>query len=281
MKYTIDLNNISLTDINIVGGKNASLGEMIQHLGDLGIQVPNGFAITVDGYHDFIGHNELDKSIRKMVSELNPDDIIALRKTGLAIRELIRNGVFPENLKNEIQSKYRELSETYGQKMTDVAVRSSATAEDLPDASFAGQQETFLNVRGAESILESVRNCFASLFTDRAISYRTSFGYDHFDVGLSVCVQKMVRSDLSSSGVAFSLDTESGFKDIVMINGSYGLGEMIVQGSVSPDEFIVFKPLLDKGFSPIIEKKLGNKDKKMVYGDGQGKLTKIINIIQH
>jgi pyruvate, water dikinase len=278
MKYTIDLNNISLTDINIVGGKNASLGEMIQHLGDLGIQVPNGFAITVDGYHDFIGHNELDKSIRKMVSELNPDDIIALRKTGLAIRELIRNGVFPENLKNEIQSKYRELSETYGQKMTDVAVRSSATAEDLPDASFAGQQETFLNVRGAESILESVRNCFASLFTDRAISYRTSFGYDHFDVGLSVCVQKMVRSDLSSSGVAFSLDTESGFKDIVMINGSYGLGEMIVQGSVSPDEFIVFKPLLDKGFSPIIEKKLGNKDKKMVYGDGQGKLTKIINI---
>ena len=278
MKYTIDLNNISLTDINIVGGKNASLGEMIQHLGDLGIQVPNGFAITVDGYHDFIGHNELDKSIRKMVSELNPDDIIALRKTGLAIRELIRNGVFPENLKNEIQSKYRELSETYGQKMTDVAVRSSATAEDLPDASFAGQQETFLNVRGAESILESVRNCFASLFTDRAISYRTSFGYDHFDVGLSVCVQKMVHSDLSSSGVAFSLDTESGFKDIVMINGSYGLGEMIVQGSVSPDEFIVFKPLLDKGFSPIIEKKLGNKDKKMVYGDGQGKLTKIINI---
>jgi len=278
MKYIVDLKNVSLSDINLVGGKNASLGEMIQHLGILGIKVPNGFAITVNGYRDFITYNKLDKSIKKLISKLNPDDIIALRKTGLEVRELIRNGVFPEDLKNEIQTKYRELSETYGQTTTDVAVRSSATAEDLPDASFAGQQETFLNVRGTESILESVRNCFASLFTDRAISYRTSFGFNHFDVGLSVCVQKMVRSDLSSSGVAFSLDTESGFKDVVMINGSYGLGEMIVQGAVSPDEFIVFKPLLEKGFSPIIEKKLGNKNKKMVYGDGQGKLTKIINI---
>jgi len=278
MKYILDLNNVSLKDIHVVGGKNASLGEMLQHLNTLKIKVPNGFAITVKGYYDFINHNKLDKSIRKLILDLNPNDIIALRKTGLAIRELIRNGVFPEKLKNEIQLKYLELSETYGQTMTDVAVRSSATAEDLPDASFAGQQETFLNVRGTESILESVRNCFASLFTDRAISYRTSFGYDHFDVGLSVCVQKMVRSDLSSSGVAFSLDTESGFKDVVIINGSYGLGEMVVQGSVSPDEFIVFKPLLEEGFSCIIEKKLGNKDKKMVYGEGQGKLTKIINI---
>jgi len=278
MKYIIDLNNVSLTDVNIVGGKNASLGEMIQHLGTLGIKVPNGFAITVKGYHDFITHNKLDKSIKKLISKLNPDDIIALRKTGLAVRELIRNGIFPEKLRNEIQKKYRELSETYGQTITDVAVRSSATAEDLPDASFAGQQETYLNVRGTESILESVRNCFASLFTDRAISYRASFGFEHFDVGLSVCVQKMVRSDLSSSGVAFSLDTESGFKDVVVINGSYGLGEMIEKGAISPDEFIVFKPLLEKGFSPIIEKKLGNKNKKMIYGDGQGILTKIINM---
>jgi pyruvate,water dikinase len=162
--------------------------------------------------------------------------------------------------------------------MTDVAVRSSATAEDLPDASFAGQQETYLNVRGPESLLEAVRNCFASLFTDRAISYRETFGFNHFDIGLSVCVQKMVRSDLGSSGVAFSIDTESGFKDVVLINGAYGLGEMVVQGSVSPDEFMVFKPTLHHGFSSIIEKRMGSKDKKMIYGDDPGKMTKIVNV---
>ena len=278
MKYILNLDNVSLKDINIVGGKNASLGEMLQHLKKLKIKVPNGFAITTDGYYDFIKHNNLDKPIRELIENLKENDIIELRRTGLTIRQLIRNGVFPEQLKNEIQTKYRELSEIYGQAMTDVAVRSSATAEDLPDASFAGQQETYLNVRGSESILESVRNCFASLFTDRAVSYRNSFGYDHFDVGLSVCIQKMVRSDLSSSGVAFSLDTESGFKDVVMINGSYGLGELIVQGTISPDEFIVFKPLLEKGFSSIIEKKLGNKDQKMIYGEDHGKLTKIVSI---
>ena len=278
MKYILNLDNVSLKVINIVGGKNASLGEMLQHLKKLKIKVPNGFAITTDGYYDFIKHNNLDKPIRELIENLKENDIIELRRTGLTIRQLIRNGVFPEQLKNEIQTKYRELSEIYGQAMTDVAVRSSATAEDLPDASFAGQQETYLNVRGSESILESVRNCFASLFTDRAVSYRNSFGYDHFDVGLSVCIQKMVRSDLSSSGVAFSLDTESGFKDVVMINGSYGLGELIVQGTISPDEFIVFKPLLEKGFSSIIEKKLGNKDQKMIYGEDHGKLTKIVSI---
>ena len=278
MEYTIDLNKVSLSDINKVGGKNASLGEMLQHLEQMKIKVPNGFAITVDGYHDFIEHNDLDVRIKSLIKELDPENIVQLRKTGAMVRQLIRNGIFPDPLKNEIQSKYTELSQAYGQQMTDVAVRSSATAEDLPDASFAGQQETFLNVRGTESILESVRNCFASLFTDRAVSYRASFGYDHFGVGLSVCIQKMVRSDLSSSGVAFSLDTESGFKDVVVINGSWGLGEMVVQGAVSPDEFIVFKPLLEKGFSPIIEKKLGIKDKKMIYGEDHGKLTKIINV---
>ena len=170
------------------------------------------------------------------------------------------------------------MSGDYDQVMTDVAVRSSATAEDLPDASFAGQQETYLNVRGPESLLESVRNCFASLFTDRAISYRETFGFNHFDIGLSVCVQKMVRSDLGSSGVAFSIDTESGFKDVVLINGAYGLGEMVVQGSVSPDEFMVFKPTLHHGFSSIIEKRMGSKDKKMIYGDDPGKMTKIVNV---
>jgi pyruvate,water dikinase len=277
MKYIIDLNKVSLSDINLVGGKNSSLGEMIQNLKTLGIKVPNGFAITVDAYYDFIKYNKLDEKIRELVSSITEEDIVQLRRTGLEVRNLIRNGKFPDDLKNEIQEKYKELSQTYGQEMTDVAVRSSATAEDLPDASFAGQQETYLNVRGSESIIEAVRNCFASLFTDRAISYRNMFGYDHFDVGLSVCVQKIVRSDLSSSGVAFSIDPESGFSDVVVINGSYGLGEMVVQGSVSPDEFIIFKPSLEKGFASIIEKKLGNKDKKMIYGEDHGKLTKIVS----
>jgi pyruvate,water dikinase len=278
MSYTIDLNKVSLKDIGLVGGKNASLGEMLQNIKSLGIKVPNGFAITTEAYHDFIKHNSLDEKINELISGLDDGDLAKLRWAGSETRQLIRNGKFPESLKNEIREKYRELSLSYGQEMIDVAVRSSATAEDLPDASFAGQQETFLNVRGSESILEAVRNCFASLFTDRAISYRNTFGYDHFDIGLSVCIQKMVRSDMSASGVAFSLDPESGFKDVVVINASYGLGEMVVQGSVSPDEFIIFKPSLEKGFSSIIEKKLGNKDVKMIYGEDHGKLTKIVKV---
>lgn len=277
MKYILDLNQVSLSDIHLVGGKNASLGEMIQNLKSLEIKVPNGFAITVEAYSDFIKFNNLNEKILNLVSSINDEDIVKLRRVGSEVRQLIRNGIFPDNIKNEIQEKYRILSESYNQDMTDVAVRSSATAEDLPDASFAGQQETYLNVRGCESIIEAVRNCFASLFTDRAISYRNTFGYDHFDVGLSVCVQKMVRSDLSASGVAFSIDPESGFKDVVVINGSYGLGEMVVQGSVSPDEFIIFKPSLQNGYSSIIEKKLGIKDKKMIYGEDHGKLTKVIS----
>ena len=278
MHYTIDLNKVSLKDIGLVGGKNASLGEMLQNIKSLGIKVPNGFAITTDAYHDFIKHNNLDDKINELISGLDDGDLAKLRWAGSETRQLIRNGKFPESLKNEIREKYKELSLSYGQEMIDVAVRSSATAEDLPDASFAGQQETFLNVRGSESILEAVRNCFASLFTDRAISYRNTFGYDHFDIGLSVCIQKMVRSDMSASGVAFSLDPESGFKEVVVINSSYGLGEMVVQGSVSPDEFIIFKPSLEKGFSSIIEKKLGNKDVKMIYGEDHGKLTKIVKV---
>ena len=278
MHYTIDLNKVSLKDIGLVGGKNASLGEMLQNIKSLGIKVPNGFAITTEAYHDFIKYNSLDEKINELISGLDDGDLAKLRWAGSETRQLIRNGKFPESLKNEIREKYRELSLSYGQEMIDVAVRSSATAEDLPDASFAGQQETFLNVRGSESILEAVRNCFASLFTDRAISYRNTFGYDHFDIGLSVCIQKMVRSDMAASGVAFSLDPESGFKDVVVINASYGLGEMVVQGSVSPDEFIIFKPSLEKGFSSIIEKKLGNKDVKMIYGEDHGKLTKIVKV---
>jgi pyruvate,water dikinase len=278
MKYIIDLGSVSLGDISLVGGKNASLGEMISNLEELGIRVPSGFAVTTDAYHDFIKYNSLDEKIRGLVSGLVEGDVAQLKQVGLEVRQLIRNGEFPEELRSEIRARYKSLSDEYGVDMVDVAVRSSATAEDLPDASFAGQQETYLNVRGSESILEAVRNCFASLFTDRAISYRNNFGYDHFLVGLSVCIQKMVRSDKAASGVAFSLDPESGFKDVVVINGSYGLGEMVVQGAVSPDEFIVFRPSLEKGYSSIIDKKMGHKDKKMVYGEDHGKLTKIVNV---
>lgn len=277
-QYTIGLDEVTLESLPLVGGKNASLGEMIQNLSPLGIQVPYGFAITVDAYREYLNYNELDANIRQIVSQIDVNNLIALRKGGTQVRQLIRNGKFPKDMEEEIKNRYGELSVRYGQESTDVAVRSSATAEDLPDTSFAGQQETYLNVRGPEGILESVRNCFASLFTDRAISYREHFNFDHFSVGISVCVQKMVRSDLASSGVAFSLDTESGFKDVVIINGSYGLGEMLVQGAVSPDEFIVFKPTLEKDFEPIIEKKLGKKDKKMVYGDDPGQLTKVVSV---
>jgi len=278
MKYIVDLNDLTLKDIPKVGGKSASLGEMLGSLTDLGVNIPGGFALTVQAYREFIDHNGLEDEIRRLVNECDIDDLVQLRKTGTRIRELIREGEFPRPVVKEIKQAYHELSERYGQKKTDVAVRSSATAEDLPDASFAGQQETFLNVRGWKGVMEAVRNCFASLFTDRAISYRDKFGYDHFDVALSACIQKMVRSDLGSSGVAFSLDTESGFPDIVLINGSLGLGEMVVQGAVSPDEFLVFKPTLKEGYKSIIEKKMGDKDKKMVYSDTPGERVKIINI---
>jgi pyruvate,water dikinase len=277
-QYTLELHQVTLEDLNLVGGKNASLGEMIRNLDALGISIPLGFAITVDAYWEFLKYNKLDERIRKATEGIDMNNLISLRKGGTQIRQMIRNGKFPKKLEQEIIDRYKQLSSRYNQDATDVAVRSSATAEDLPDTSFAGQQETYLNVRGPEGILESVRNCFASLFTDRAISYRQHFKFDHFDVALSVCIQKMVRSDLASSGVAFSLDTESGFKNAVIINGSYGLGEMIVQGAVSPDEFIVFKPTLEKGFAPIIEKNLGKKDRKMIYGDDPGQLTKIVNV---
>lgn len=277
-EFTIGLEEVALEDLSRVGGKNASLGEMIQHLAPLGINIPYGFAITVDAYDAFVSHNVLDGPVRKIISEMDVDNLISLRKGGTQIRQLIRNGRFPKEMEEEIKNRYSALSSRYGQEATDVAVRSSATAEDLPDTSFAGQQETYLNVRGSEGILDAVRNCFASLFTDRAISYRKHFNFDHFDVKISVCIQKMVRSDLASSGVAFSIDTESGFRDVVLINGSYGLGEMVVQGAVSPDEFIVFKPTLEKDFESIIEKKLGKKDHKMVYGDDPGQFTKVVSV---
>jgi pyruvate,water dikinase len=276
--YIADLDKVGMQDLERVGGKNASLGEMLQHLSPLGIQIPNGFVITVAAYREFIRFNNLDDAIHNIINNIKLDDIESLRRGGLQARQLLKNAKFPPELSEAFIDKYYELSKNYGQEMTDVAVRSSATAEDLPDASFAGQQETYLNVRGPEPLMNAVRNCFASIFTDRAISYRQSFGYDHFSIGLSVCVQKMVRSDLGASGVAFSLDTESGFKDVVVINASFGLGEMIVQGAVSPDEYIVFKPTLKEGFSSIIEKKLGVKDKMMVYGDNPDERVIVIPV---
>ncbi|HRI24339.1 MAG TPA: phosphoenolpyruvate synthase [Ferruginibacter sp.] len=276
--YITDLHKVGMKDIDQVGGKNASLGEMLQNLGQLGIQIPGGFVVTVAAYREFIRYNNLDEQIRKIINDIKLDDIESLRRGGLQARQLLKNAKFPRELSDAIIEKYYELSRGYDQDITDVAVRSSATAEDLPDASFAGQQETYLNVRGPAPLMNAVRNCFASIFTDRAISYRQSFGYDHFSIGLSVCIQKMVRSDLGASGVAFSLDTESGFKDVVVINASFGLGEMIVQGAVSPDEYIVFKPALQKGFNSIIEKKLGTKDKMMVYGDNPDERVQIIPV---
>ncbi|WP_341837293.1 phosphoenolpyruvate synthase [Chitinophaga pollutisoli] len=275
-QYILPLGRVGIGDIPLVGGKNASLGEMLQHLTSLGIRIPDGFVITTHAYNEFIAHNNLINRIKDLVSEINFDDVESLRRAGLSIRNLVRNARFPAHLSQLIIDAYGGLSAQYGQDITDVAVRSSATAEDLPDASFAGQQETYLNVRGPAALVDAVRNCFASLFTDRAISYRENFGYDHFTVGLSVCVQKMVRSDLGTSGVAFSLDTESGFKDVVVINGSYGLGEMVVQGAVSPDEYVVFKPTLALGHAALIEKKLGVKDRMMVYGDDADERVRII-----
>lgn len=276
-KFILNLNEVGIDNIDIVGGKNASLGEMLQHLTKLNIRIPGGYIITVAAYKEYIAYNELEDQIKGIIKATDLSNLDALRRCGQKVRRMVAAGVFPPLLTEQITNAYHGLSAIYSQDNVDVAVRSSATAEDLPDASFAGQQETFLNVSGIDGLLDAVRNCFASLFTDRAISYRESFKYDHFDIGLSVCIQKMVRSDLAASGVAFSLDTESGFKDAVIINGSYGLGELIVQGSVSPDEFMVFKPMLKQGFDSIIERKLGVKDKKMVYGDTAAERVKIVD----
>lgn len=275
--YILKLNEAGIDDIDRVGGKNASLGEMLQHLDELGIDIPFGFIITAQAYYDFLKYNGLDQAIAHIIHKTNVDDLAQLQQCGNTVRKLIGEGHFPDALRLQIERAYDSLCKYYRKNNVDVAVRSSATAEDLPDASFAGQQDTYLNIAGGDELFIAIRDCFASLFTDRAISYRKSFGYDHFMVGLSVCVQKMVRSDVGASGVAFSLDTESGFKDVVVINGAFGLGEMVVQGAVKPDEFTVFKPLLGKaGLLPIIEKKLGTKDRKMVYGESNEPRVKII-----
>jgi pyruvate,water dikinase len=276
-QYVLWFEDLGSEDVARVGGKNASLGEMIRSLKEEGVQVPDGFATTAAAYWEFLEANDLKEKIQSLLDELN-DGKKPLAKVGQSIRRLFIRGHFPEAISEAIADAYRRLSEKYEQEDADVAVRSSATAEDLPEASFAGQQETFLNITGAEELREACRRCYASLFTDRAISYRTEQGFDHMKVALSVGVQKMIRSDTASSGVIFSIDTETGFPDAVVINGTWGLGENVVQGTVNPDEFVVFKPLLNADhFRPIISKDMGEKEKKMVYAKGASQTTKNID----
>lgn len=286
------LREITIHDIPQVGGKNASLGEMLKFLEPKGVKIPDGFVVTASAYRHFIQNAQFNAPVggRKSKSEislqdfitntlktLNTKDLKNLQSRGRAIREAIIRAQMPADLESEIRTAYQKMEKRY-KRNVDVAVRSSATAEDLPGASFAGQQETFLNIRGADNLVIAVQKCIASLFTDRAISYRHDKGFDHAQVALSVGVQKMVRSDIGASGIMFTVDTESGFKDIININATWGLGEMIVQGEVIPDEYIVYKPLLtNKKLSPIISKKVGKKERKMVYATGV-KPTKIISV---
>jgi pyruvate,water dikinase len=265
MKYIKFFSEISAEDTALVGGKNANLGEMYNKLADVGVPVPNGFAVTAEGYDYFIKFNNLEEKIHNVLKGLDTHNIEDLHKRGEEIRNLIKSGEFPEDLKNEILNAFQKLKEEYGEDLT-VAVRSSATAEDLPGASFAGQQETYLNV-SEKDLLEKIKFCFASLFTDRAISYREDKGFDHFKVKLSVAVQKMVRSDVGSSGVMFTIDPDNGCSNVIVINSVFGLGELIVQGKVVPDEFMVFK---DADEFPIISKKLGEKNRKIVYAEEGG-----------
>jgi len=266
--------DLTIKDVPLVGGKNAALGEMISNLVPMGINVPDGFAVTSYAYNYFIEKAGLKEKISKILKDLDTGNVRSLGQKGKAIRELILKAEIPADLSKEISDAYRTMEKQY-RNGVDTAVRSSATAEDLPGASFAGQQETYLNVSGIPEILLAVRKCFASLFTNRAISYRQDKGFSHFDVSLSVGIQKMARSDLSSSGVAFSIDTETGFEKAIIINSIYGLGELIVQGKVIPDEFIVFKPLLGKTLNPIISKQLGKKNEKLVYGNKGIKSVKV------
>ncbi|MGB3636492.1 MAG: phosphoenolpyruvate synthase [Rivularia sp. (in: cyanobacteria)] len=265
--FVLWFDEIGINDIPIVGGKNASLGEMIGELTPKGVNVPTGFATTAYAYRYFIKSAGLEEKLRNLFADLDVDDLQNLRTRARKARKLLLHTPFPKDFRSAIATSYKKLCERYNAD-TDVAVRSSATAEDLPDASFAGQQETYLNVTTAEEVLAATHRCFASLFTDRAISYRQTKGFDHFDVALAVGVQKMVRSDLATSGVMFSIETESGFKDAALITAAYGLGENVVQGSVNPDEYHVFKPTLIAGYRPIIDKRLGSKEIKMIYDDG-------------
>ncbi len=269
-KFILWFREITHKDVPLVGGKNASLGEMYQTLTKKGINIPNGFALTSYAYFYFLEKAGLKQKLKELFTNFDSRNIKQLQEVGKTIRRLILKAEFPEELKREIVKNYEKLSQIYKQKNVDVAVRSSATAEDLPTASFAGQQETYLNVQGEEELLKAVKKCIASLFTDRAIAYREEKGFGHLKIALSVGIQKMVRSDLASSGIMFTLDTETGFSNVVLINSIWGVGEMIVKGRITPDEFFVFKPALKKGYKSIIVKNLGRKTKKLIYGKKEG-----------
>ncbi|MFH1788379.1 MAG: phosphoenolpyruvate synthase [Candidatus Altiarchaeota archaeon] len=277
-KYILWFDELGIRDVPLVGGKNASLGEMYRKLTGKGVNVPNGFAITAAAYQHIIKSSGIGSELEKTLKGVDTGNVEDLMRRGEKTRELILQAEIPEDLKQEISAAYKKLCRQYG-KNTDVAVRSSATAEDLPDASFAGQQETYLNIHGEYHLIEACKKCFASLFTNRAISYRVDKGFDHFKVYLSIGVQKMVRSDLACSGVMFSIDTESGFKDVVFLTGAWGLGENVVQGAVNPDEYYIHKPTLKKGYKSLIAKTVGAKKLKMVYSaDGSKHPTKNVRV---
>ncbi|MGI6409104.1 MAG: phosphoenolpyruvate synthase [Thiopseudomonas sp.] len=264
VEYVVSLDKLGNHDIERVGGKNASLGEMISNLAGAGVSVPGGFATTSQAYRDFIDHNNLNERIHQLLDTLDVDDVNALAKAGTQIRQWVMEGELPPRLDTDIRTAFAEMAQ--GNDSMAVAVRSSATAEDLPDASFAGQQETFLNIRGVDNVICAAKEVFASLFNDRAIAYRVHQGFDHRQVALSVGVQRMIRSETAAAGVMFTLDTESGFRDVVFITGSYGLGETVVQGAVNPDEFYVHKPTLEAGRPAVLRRNLGSKAIKMIYG---------------
>ena len=277
--FVVDFETVGMHDVDRVGGKNASLGEMITSLADTGVMVPGGFATTADAYRDFIRANDLGEKISRALAELDVSDVTALARTGGEVRRWIMDAPLGDRLQKEITASYQAMEERYGHNVA-VAVRSSATAEDLPDASFAGQQETYLSIRGIGNVLNSVRHVFASLFNNRAISYRVHQGFDHDQVALSAGIQKMVRSDLGASGVMFTLDTESGFRDAVLITGAWGLGETVVQGAVNPDEFFVYKPSLAAGKQAILSRNCGEKAIKMIYNDSaeHGKSVRTVDV---
>ncbi|KTD18925.1 phosphoenolpyruvate synthase [Legionella jordanis] len=273
--HTIDFQHLGMQNLEQVGGKNASLGEMISHLSSAGVLVPTGFATTADSYREFLSQNKLEQTIYDLLSSLNVDDIAQLTAVGKKIREMIVNAPFSADFEQAVRVAYENLAKSIGHHDFTVAVRSSATAEDLPDASFAGQQETYLNVHGVEAVLTAIKQVFASLFNDRAIAYRVHHGFAHHDVALSAGVQQMIRSDLAASGVMFTMDTESGFDQVVFITSSYGLGEMVVQGAVNPDEFYVHKPGLCAGKPAVIRRTLGSKAVKMIYNDDASRSERV------
>src|SRR6516162_8569327 len=253
-----------IDDVPLVGGKNASLGEMFQKLSEQGVRVPHGFATTAEAYKHMLDRAGAWDALHAELDDLDPADVTALARKGKRAREIVYGAGLPDDLAAEIEAAYRLLQDQYGEDVS-LAVRSSATAEDLPTASFAGQQETYLNIQGEEPLLDACRRCFASLFTDRSIHYRIDQGFDHFKVALSIGIMKMVRADLGASGIMFTLDTETGFRDVVLISAAYGLGENVVQGALDPDEFMVFKPTFERGARAVLRRSLGSKKIKMVF----------------